>query len=275
MPSFCFLSTDLNGTLVHAHTMQEMIRVGFPEEPQRFETASRAFALQTDGKLSISETFRIAGEQTRGLPLRVAIDFALNRMSFVDGYPEFAAFLKEHQIPTAIVSTGYSVTLYAMRHGTPAPQFMSQGNRLIFAAKDGQVIPEDELENLVRRYIENPSLRSDRIFGSIHATGEVALGIHDEGDKARIVLTMAQGLGIPSSRTMHMGDTMGDSLGILAIAKAGGLGVAFNYNHALEAFLRQEGKRELESGHILLIDPKGPKSNLKNVLPCVEALRKN
>ena len=264
------LSTDLNGTLIHSSTMLEMILVGFPEEPRRYETASRAFALHEDGKLSIEDTFRIAGEQTRDLPLGVAIDYALNRMTFVDGYSDFIAFLKQHQLQIAIVSTGYSVTLYAMRYADARYKFNSNFNRLIFSAENGQEVPEHELEILVRRYIENSASRNDKIFSNTRATGEVVLGIRDEGDKARTALAMAQIFGIAPSQTMHMGDTMGDSMGILGVAKAGGLGIAFNYNHSLEAFLRSEGKREIDAGHIALIDPKGPRSDLRHVLPHLE-----
>jgi hypothetical protein len=182
--------------------------------------------------------------------------------------------LKEQQIPTAVVSTAYSVTLHTLRHGIRTSNFLLRCNRLIFAMEDGREILEGELENLVHSYIEEPGLRSEKAFGTIRATGEVILGIRDEADKARVALTMAESLGISPSRTMHMGDTMGDSIGILEVAKAGGIGVAFNYNHSLEEFLRSEARREIEAGHIVLIDPKGPNSNLRNVVPYIEALRR-
>jgi hypothetical protein len=60
---------------------------------------------------------------------------------------------------------------------------------------------------------------------------------------------------------------MGDSLGILGVARAGGLGIAFNYNRALEEFLRGEGRSELDAGRILLVDAKSPRANLQSVLP--------
>lgn len=272
MPSFYFLSTDLNGTLVHSDTAQDMIQMGFPQKPERHEAARRAFALQADGQLSMEETFRIAGEQTRGLPLRSAIA-AFNRMHFVDGYAEFIDYLKHHQIATGIVTTGYSVTLYAMRCSHPENNFTFRCNRLVFAS-GGNEITEVDLDRSVRLYFEKPAMQNDDFFKSACATGQVVLGIREEGDKARVALTMGQNLGIPPSRTIHMGDTMGDSLGILAVAKAGGLGIAFNYNHSLEAFLRSEAKREIEAGHIVLIDPKGPKSDLGNVIPHLETFRR-
>ncbi len=265
-----FLSSDLNGTLVHPHTMQEMIRLGFPGEPERFRTAERAFTLQTEGRLSMAETFLIAGEQTRGLPLRAAIAYAVEHMSFVDGYGAFTAFLKERQIGLAIVSTGYTVTLHAMRHTTVTPPFLARCNRLLFSDPSGWIPDEQELERLVRAYVQDPGRRGQFDYDGIRATGEVVLGIRDETEKARLALEMAGALGIPPHEVAHMGDTMGDSMGILGVARAGGLGIAFNYNEALGAFLQKEGRRELDAGRIVLVDPKGSGPGLERVLPFLE-----
>ena len=265
-----FLSSDLNGTLVHPHTMQEMIRLGFPGEPERFEKAKGAFGLQTQGLLSMDETFRIAGEQTRGLPLRAAIAYAVEHMFFVEGYGALTAFLKERRIALAIVSTGYTVTLHAMRYGTPTPPFLARCNRLLFSDPRGRVLDEPELEGLVRAYVQDPGRRGQFDYEGIRATGEVVLGIRDEAEKARVALEMAGSLGIPPNEVAHMGDTMGDSMGILRVALAGGLGIAFNYNEALEAFLRKEGRRELDAGRIVLVDPKGSGPDLEHVLPFLD-----
>jgi phosphoserine phosphatase len=270
MPSIRFLSTDLNGTLVHPHTMQEMIRLGFPDEPHRFEAASHAFSLQTDGKLAMEETFRIAGKHTRGLPLRLAIDYALEHMPFVDGYEGLMEFVKARGIQLLINSTGYTVTHYAIRHGTGTPFFHIRCNRLLFAEKNGRVLGEEGLEALVRAYLQEPGGRGQSLYGEIRATGEVILGIQDEADKARLALELAASLDVPPHQVAHMGDTMGDSMGILKVARAGGLGIAFNYNRALEAFLRREGGHELEAGRCVMVDPKGPGACLERVLPFLE-----
>jgi phosphoserine phosphatase len=270
MPSIKLLSSDLNGTLVQPHTMQEMIRVGFPEEPVRYEKARAAFALQTEGRLSLAETFRIAGEQTRGLPLRIAIEYAMRQMPFMAGYRSLMSFVENHGIHLAIVSTGYTVTLHAIRYSTLAIPFHARCNRLVFAHSGGTVLGEEELESLVRQYIQRPGASSRGLYDSVRATGEVVLGIQDEGDKARLALDLARSLGVPFAHVAHMGDTMGDSEGILGVARAGGLGIAFNYNQALAAFLLREGAAEIESGHILLVEPKGPDSDLEKVIPLLE-----
>ena len=146
MPPIELLSSDLNGTLVQPHTMQEMVRFAFPHDPQRYETAKKAFSLQTEGRLGMEETFQTAGEQTRGLSLRAAVDYALDHMAFMDGYGTFTKFLLKDQIHLAIISTGYSVTLYAMRHGTSTPPFHARCNRLLFSDPTGHTLSESELE---------------------------------------------------------------------------------------------------------------------------------
>ncbi len=263
------LSSDLNGTLVQPHTMQEMIRAGFPHDPPRYEKARKAFALQTEGRLSMAETFRIAGEQTRGLPLRSAIEYS-TRMPFVAGYASLMGFIERRGIHLAIISTGYTVTLHVIRYATATVPFHARCNRLVFAHRGGQLVEEAELESLVRQYIQRPGASSEGLYDSIRATGEVVLGITDEGDKARLALEVARSLGVAPTQVAHMGDTMGDSGGILGVARAGGLGIAFNYNQALEAFLLREGRREIDTGHIVLLEPKGPDSNLGKVIPLLE-----
>jgi phosphoserine phosphatase len=252
--------------------MQEMISLAFPREPHRFLQARKAFSLQTQGQLSMEETFRIAGEATKGLPLRVAIDYVTQHMAFVHGYGPFIAFLLDRGIHCAVISTGYSVTLYAIRHGMQAPPFKMCCNRLLFSHPSVRVIGEEELEALVKVYLHEPERQKSHEYDSIRANGQVILGIQDETEKARLALHLAQSLGVPPSQVAHMGDTMGDSGGIIGVARAGGLGIAFNYNEALEAFLHQEGKKEIETGRIVLVDSKGPEASLTHVLPYLESV---
>jgi phosphoserine phosphatase len=264
------LSSDLNGTLVKPHTMQEMITLAFPREPLRHEKAKRAFSLQTQGLLSMEKTFQIAGEATAGLTLRAAIEYTTKRMAFVNGYAPFMDYLQNRGIHLAVISTGYSVTIYAIRHSAKAPSFDAFCNRLLFSEPSGKVIGEEDMETLVKAYLQDLERRRSEEYDRIRSNGEVILGIRNEEHKARLALDLANSLGIAPSQVAHMGDTMGDSGGILGIAKTGGLGIAFNYNQALEAFLLREGKREIEAGNIVLVDPKGPHSRLTRVLPFLE-----
>lgn len=268
MTSVSFLSSDFNGTLVHSHTMQEMIRWGFPHEPRRWEEAARAFALQTEGRLSMVETFRVAGEMSRGLPLRSALDYNLSCLRFVNGYDSLMSFLRRRALHLAIISTGYTVSMYCLRYATRTVPFSFACNRMLFAPGGrGEPLGEDRIEELVNRYILEPGVREDSTYDRILATGEIEVGIQDEGDKAALALKMAFELGIDPKAVAHMGDTMGDSMGILGVARAGGLGIAFNYNAALEEFLRTEGASEMALGRIVLVDAKSPQATLEHVIP--------
>jgi hypothetical protein len=197
----------------------------------------------------------------------VAIDYALDHMAFLEGYAAFVQFRSEREIQLAIISTGYSVTLYAIRHGTQTPPFHVHCNRLLFADSDDRVLQETELENLVRHYIVDKVARQNPIYDQVLATGQVILGIRDEADKADLALEIARTQGLLEKHVAHMGDTMGDSGGILGVARAGGLGIAFNYNSALEAFLRSNGAAEIKVGRIVLLDAKGSSADLSHVLP--------
>lgn len=268
MAAVGFLSSDLNGTLVHSHTMQEMIRWAFPNEPKRWEEASRAFAGQTQGSLSIAEAFAVAGACSKGLALRSAIMYSMTGVRFLEGYDSLMGFLRSRKLPLAIISTGYTVTLYTIRYASRTVPFKFVCNRLVFAlGGEGEPMGEERLEQLVRDFVLRPELRDSALYDDIRATGEVLLGIEDEAQKAEFALQMASQIGIPPQAVAHMGDTMGDSMGILGVARAGGLGIAFNYNQALEFFLRKEGARELALGRIRLVDPKGTNAHLEHVIP--------
>jgi len=262
------LSSDLNGTLVHSHTMQEMIQWAFPNERGRLDEAARAFGLQTRGLMSMEETFRIAGRMSEGMPLASAIQYTMDGMRFVDGFGPFMNHLKRSSIHIAIVSTGYTVTLYAMRYLLSMKDLMFRCNRLVFADwTTGEEIHEEELEDLVRSYVERPHVRRDPLYTEIRATGTIELGLKDESAKASIAMDFAAELGVEIEALAHMGDTMGDSMGILEIARRGGMGIAFNYNEALEEFLRKFGEKEMREGRILLVCPKSEKSDLREVIP--------
>jgi hypothetical protein len=268
MAAVGFLSSDLNGTLVHSHTMQEMIRWAFPDEPGRWEEASKAFGRQTEGSLSMAQAFAVAGANSKGLPLRAAIMYSMTGVRYLEGYDSFMGFLNSRRLPLAIISTGYTVTLYTIRYATRSVPFKFVCNRLLFAlGGEGEPLGEERLEQLVRDFVLRPELREAPLYEEIKATGEVQLGIGDEAQKAEFALHLASEMGIPPKAVAHMGDTMGDSMGILGVARAGGLGIAFNYNRALELFLRKEGALELASGRIRLVDPKGSGADLNHVIP--------
>jgi len=114
-PDIRLISSDLNGTLVHQHTMMDMIRLYFPHEPERYDKAREAFAQQTSGTLSMRETFAVAGPLTKGLRLRDAIGYAWGKLDFLPGFEEMLRALHQERKCFIINSTGYSVTTEVLK----------------------------------------------------------------------------------------------------------------------------------------------------------------
>jgi len=261
------VSCDLNGTLVHQHTMMDMIRVYFSHMPERYEKAKAAFSKQTSGLLRMKEAFEVAGPLTKGLSLGNAIDYAQSVMRFLDGFEEFISALYDRKKCFVINSTGYTVTTEVIK-ALYGPEKVSAVicNRLIFGWEGNPAasIDEDHLCKLVSNYFQGAD--NEKVYDEILATGEVKLGIQDEEEKASLLFNLAEELGIPRTATAHIGDTMGDSGGICGVARNGGLGIAFNYNAALKNYLDIMRKKEKIPGRIILAEPKSETANLRNLL---------
>jgi len=257
------VSSDLNGTLVHQHTMSDMIRIAFPDEPVRYEKAKAVFAQQTSGLLGMKETFEIAGPLTKGLSLRKAIEYARSEMRFLTGFDELLSAFGRKGIYFVINSTGYTVTTEVIR-AVYGPEKIHEVicNRLIFGHAD-KAVSDNDLSALVKNYFRG--LHSDKIYDEVLATGEVELGISDESQKAQQLFEIADRLNIPRTALVHIGDTMGDSRGIYETALNGGLGIGFNYNDALKTYLEGLLKNEKLPGEILLIEAKSETSDLRRI----------
>ena len=272
MPKIKLVSSDLNGTLVHQHTMSDMIRIYIGE--QQYKQANEIFRRQMLGTATIKEAFQTAGPLTRGLTLREAIEYTRKYMKYVEGFHEFVNILNKHDIPLVINSTGYSVTIYAIKEQIGTNKIHGHiGNFLKFGINGdpSETLNEAELMRRIKEYFANPESMSDPIYDQIRATGVIELGIINEQAKARLIQEYAKRncKYIPSNAIAHMGDTMGDSCGIIGIAEGGGVGIAFNYNPALKKFLNEiMGGKEI-SGKIYFVDPKSKTSNLGRVLPII------
>ncbi|MDO8657086.1 MAG: hypothetical protein Q7K45_07675 [Nanoarchaeota archaeon] len=257
------VSSDLNGTLIQQHSMSDMIRLYLGQH--KFEQAQDVFQRQADGTATIEEAFAVAGPLTKGLRLRDALEYTRAELKYMDGFIDFTRELQKRKIPLIINSTGYSITVYAIQAQHPTLIHGSIGNNLHFGL-DGDVhstLSEDELNRFVQEFFHTSS-HDARHYDRIRATGQITLGIKNEEDKANELLDYAR-TNFPSilpSEMVHLGDTMGDSGGIVGIARAGGLGIGFNYTSSLKEYLQGV---ELVKGSIALIDPKGPHSNLKNI----------
>ncbi|MBI3032368.1 hypothetical protein HYY69_02745 [Candidatus Woesearchaeota archaeon] len=277
--NIALVSSDLNGTLVHQHTMSDMIRLYVGEA--QFQAADLVFKRQTSGTATMEEAFSNAGPLTKRLTLRQAIEYTQMHMKYVDGFSEFVDALSAAAIPFVVNSTGYSVTIYAIRESIGATRIHGFiGNYLKFGLEgDPQAtLREDELEQCVRKYFaerntgtvsSQTDILYDSSYDSIQATGVIELGITDETAKARLIIEYARKHfpEILPAQIAHIGDTMGDSGGILQIAQIGGKGIAFNYNNALENFLEEKVRENPNlREHIHYVDPKGLASDLRNVL---------
>ncbi len=263
------VSSDLNGTLVHRHTMSDMINIYLG--PEKFALAEPVFKRQTSGLATMEEAFGNAGPLTRGLTLRQGITYTIEHMKYVDGFHESLDGFHKDNIPFIINSTGYSITIHAIRAQVGRDKIHGQiGNNLVFGhfADKRQEVRDDELEELIFDYFTRPDQQQDKIYDEIRATGEVRLGIENEDAKAELLVVYAAKHfpHIPKAKLRHTGDTMGDSGGIAGVARMGGRGYAFNYNEPLKDFLVRTIAAEPElADRLYLVDPKGPKSNFMNV----------
>lgn len=262
------VSTDLNGTLVHQHTMSHMIKLYVGR--REFAQADTVFKKQTSGRATMQAAFENAGPLTAGLTLRQAIEYTKEYMNSIDGFSEFFELMQDNNIHTVINSTGYSVTIYAIQASLAKIDGMI-GNRLIFSEGEDKTedLTEDELRKLVFVYFANSDAKSDNLYDRIKAAGRVELGINDEEAKATLLMEYAvrHFPGVLPREMLHIGDTMGDSGGIYGIVKAGGIGVAFNFNKPLEDFLREKIHFEPDlKDRMFFIDPKSQNSNLMNII---------
>ncbi len=264
-------SSDLNGTLVKQHTMSDMIRIYIGEK--EYLEAKELFNKQTDGQASIEEAFNLAGRLTNGLTLRQAIEYTLKHMDYVTGFNEFTNYLSENNFPLVINSTGYSVTIYAIRERIGRDKIHGQIGNILEFQLNGIPLSEKELEDYVIDYFKGRN--ADPIYDQIKATGNIILGVESEESKSKKIIQYAKdNLNVADPQNIiHMGDTFGDSQGILQTSKNGGIGIAFNYNGALKSFLINNAKEEIESNKILLIDEKGGDSDLRNVIKFLNSLQ--
>ena len=264
------VSSDLNGTLVHQHTMSDMIRLYVGQ--QQFEKANEVFKKQTSGTASMEEAFQNAGPLTKGLTLRQAIEYTKTHMIYVNGFKEFVNSLSKQKIPFVINSTGYSVTIYAIREQIGIEKIHGKiGNFLRFGINGSEIesLSERELESKVRDYFSNPESSRNTIYDSVQATGVIDLGIIDEQAKAKLIqeYVKANFKDIQTSEIVHMGDTMGDSGGIYGVAESGGIGIAFNYNLALQQFLEKKiSENPSLKERILFVNAKSETSDLRQIL---------
>ena len=80
---------ELEGAPVHDHTSSELIRAGFPFEPERCEKALDLHEKESAGDAKPEEALVQYSNLARGLSLRRAIEYATFKMRFVNGFDTF------------------------------------------------------------------------------------------------------------------------------------------------------------------------------------------
>ena len=267
------ISSDLNGTLVHQHTMEDMIRLYKSKED--FKKADNIFKMQTSGTATMKEAFDIAAPLSKGITLRQAIEYTQKSMKYINGLKELLDFLAGKNIPFIINSTGYSVTFYCIKEKFGADKIHGFiGNYLLFGVNEdiNKKIGGKVLREKVRNFFSGANASKDMAYDKIKATGKIKLGIKNEEDKPKLINNYVKRhfKNIALNEVVHIGDAMGDSIGILDAAKSGGLGIAFNYNEELENFLKKKMRTEDIDGNIIFVDKKNGNADLRRIIPYIK-----
>ena len=255
--------------------MSDMIRIYKSEED--FKKADNIFKKQTAGTATMEEAFKAAGPLSKGITLRQAIMYTQNHMRYLKGFGEFLEFLKNTRIPLVINSTGYTVTFYCMQEkfGTEKMHgFIGNYMQFGYYGNAEKKITEKELREKVKDFFSEKNNSESKEYDEIKATDKIKLGLKNEEAKASLILKYAKKhfKNISASEIAHIGDTMGDSGGILGIAKLGGLGIAFNYNDELENFLKNKIKNEKILGKIIFVNKKSEEADLQHIIPYIKRI---
>jgi len=80
---------ELDGAVVHDHTPSELIRAGFPLQPERYEQASVLYQRENTGNVKPEEALLQYATMARGLTLRRALEYATFKMRVLNGFDTF------------------------------------------------------------------------------------------------------------------------------------------------------------------------------------------
>ena len=232
--------SDLNGTCIEQHSMSDIIRLY--KGRNEFEEVWRLFKRQTNREETMESTFALAGELSKGITLRQIIEYTIFHMRYMEGFEELLNYILESGGKFVLNSTGYSATVYCIRAKYGEDRIHGFIGDLLQLAPDAdaqQTLEEYEIEDLIKTYFTDPNSLYDERYDIIKATGKVTLGIKDEAEKAKLASAHISMIfpGLPTTNMVHIGDTMGDSRGILDISLIGGVGIGFNYNDSLKYYI--------------------------------------
>ena len=257
---------ELDGIVVHDHTPSELIRAGFPLEPERYERALDLYQKECTGDATPQQVFLEYSALTRGLPLRRAIEYATFKMRFVNGFDTFVEMLYRKNIPVVLVSSGFSIITEALRqlHGPDRFQAVV-ANPLVFGLKKTPetLISEGKLMSLVQRYFHRA--RDHQAYDKIASTGDCNVLTADPLQKASLISKLAMDLNIPFQAVTYVCSSQKDRETLLSITRSRGRAVIFNFEESMEVVIREYAKDNPSEDAIQFTAPKSRRANLRSV----------
>jgi len=257
---------ELDGAVVHDHTPSELIRAGFPLQPERYEQAFDLYQRESTGNVKPEEALLQYATLARGLTLRRAIEYATFKMRFINGFDTFIEMLYQKNVPLLLVSSSFSIITEAIRQLYGPDRFQAVlANSLAFGLeKDPEaVISEEKLIALVQRYFHRA--RDHQAYDKIAATGECKAINTNLLQKTSFISDLAVGQNVHSQAVNYVCSNLKDRETLLAVARSGGRVIAFNFEESLEAIIQECAKNNPAGNTIQFTTPKSRRANLRSV----------
>ncbi|MGD2150677.1 MAG: haloacid dehalogenase-like hydrolase [Desulfobacterales bacterium] len=257
---------DLDGAVVHDHTPSELIRAGFPLEPERYEQALDMYHKECTGNAKPEEALLHYSTLARGMTLRRAIEYATFKMRFINDFETFIEMLYRKNIPVLLVSSGFSIITETVRqlHGSDRFQAV-MANPLVFGLQNKPeiVISEEKLMSLVHRY--HHRARDHKSYDKMVATGDCYVLSADPLKKASFIFKLAMDLNIPFQAVTYVCSNPKDQGTLFSIIRSRGRAVVFNFEESMENIIRECTKDHTSEYAIQFTTPKSRRANLRSV----------
>lgn len=257
---------ELEGAVVHDHTPSELIRTGFPLEPERYEQALEMYQKESTGDAKPEEALLHYSILARGITLRKAIEYTTFKMRFINDFETFIEMLYRKNIPVLLVSSGFSIISETVRqlHGPDRFQAV-MANPLVFGLKKKPeiVISEEKLMSLVHRY--HHRARDHQSYDTMVSTGDCKLLSADPLKKASFIFKLATELNIPFQAVTYVCSNPKDRDTLSSIIRSRGKAVVFNFEESMADIIRECTKNPPSEDAIQLTTPKSRRANLRSV----------
>ena len=257
---------ELDGAVVHDHTPSELIRAGFPLEPERYEQAVDLYQKEITGVAKPEEALLKYSTLVRGLTLRRIIEYATFKMRFISDFDTFIEMLYRKNIPVILVSSGFSVITEAIRQLHGYDRFLAVvANPLVFGLKKipETVISEEKLMSLVQRYFHRA--RDHQAYDKLTAIGNYNAVTANPLQKARLISKQAMDFNIPFRVITYVCSSQKDRDTLLSIIESGGRAIVFNFEESMEDIIRECTKNHPSEDVIQFTTPKSRRANLRSV----------